>query len=299
MSTPALGYALVAFAAASWGLWPLILRYAEGFGPVDATVWSAALMGVSTLATVPSLARFEVTAAHRAKLRYVALLGVSNAANAWFFFQAYRTTSVALAICTHYLAPILVSLFAPFVNGEARHPRAVASAFIGFGGLLLILNPWSAVLDRAALLGSAFGVASAFAYAANVFLNRRIGDTFTGAQITCLHGVVATLLLLLLTSKSAWMNTSAATLGVVAASGLTLGAASGIAFIVGLRFIPTAHAAVLTFAEPVVALILGVTLLGESLSARACLGAIAVVCAGVYVVLPETAAARTKARSEI
>jgi drug/metabolite transporter (DMT)-like permease len=286
VSPRALGYALVGGAAASWGLWPVVLREAACFGSVDASLWSAALMAVMTLVTAPSLLGREMRAVPRRTLVDVALLGVTDAANAWLFFQAYRTTTVALAVSTHYLAPILVALFAPLVNGEERHPRAVAAAFGAFGGLVLILNPFAAELDRPAIIGSAFGAASAFAYAGNVFLNRRIGDALTGPQVMALHGFVSTPLLVALTSTSAWGATAPGTYGVLVASGLTIGAASGIAFILGIRLIPTAHGAVLTFLEPIVALALGVVLLGEPLPARALLGAATIVAAGAFVVSP-------------
>ncbi len=290
MRPSARGYWLVGGAAASWGLWPLVLREAARFGPVDASLWSAALMAVMTLATSPSLLGCNLRSVPRRALAYVVLLGVTDAANAWFFFQAYRTTTVALAVSTHYLAPILVALFAPLVNGEERHPRAVVAAFTAFAGLVLILNPLGASLDRAAIVGSAFGVASAFAYAGNVFLNRRIGDSFTGAQVMALHGFFAMPLLVALTPPEAWRATATGTYGVLVAAGVTIGAASGIAFIRGLRLIPTAHSAVLTFLEPIVALALGVLALGEPLEPRAILGALAIVAAGVFVVAPPRSA---------
>ena len=284
-----LGYTLVGGAAASWGLWPFVLRLAERFGPVDAAVWSAALMAVMTVAAAPSLRGCSLQASPRPAIVALGLLGITDAANAWFFFQAYRTTTVALAVSTHYLAPILVALFAPLASDEPRHPRAVIAACVAFGGLLLILNPWAEPLGHTAIVGSLFGVASAFAYAGNVFLNRRIGSAFTGAQVTVLHGLVATPLLMLVTQRDAWAHTSVGTFGVLSIAGITIGAASGIAFITGLRLIPTAHSAVLTFAEPIVALLLGVLVLGEPLAPRAVVGALAIVAAGVFVVLPSEA----------
>lgn len=285
-SGASLGYALVGGAAASWGLWPLVLREAARFGEVDASLWSAALMAVMTLATLPSLIGCSLQATPRRVLGTVALLGVTDAANAWLFFQAYRTTTVALAVTTHYLAPILVALFAPIVNGEERHPRAAIAAVAAFAGLLLVLNPFATTLDRAAIVGSLFGAASAFAYAGNVFLNRRIGEALTGPQVMALHGFVATPLLVALTPVAAWTTTAPGTYGVLTAAGITIGAASGVAFIRGLRLIPTAHGAVLTFLEPIVALALGVLALGQPLEPRAILGACAILGAGAFVVAP-------------
>lgn len=281
-----LGYWLVGGAAASWGLWPLVLHEASRHGAVDASLWSAALMAVMTLATSVSLRGANLRAVPRRVYGAVVLLGLTDAANAWFFFQAYRTTTVALAVSTHYVAPILVALFAPMVNREEKHPRAVAAAILAFAGLLAILNPFAGSLDASAIVGSLFGLASAFAYAGNVFLNRRIGEALTGAQVMVLHGLVATPLLLMLTPARAWTETAPGVYGTLLVAGITIGAASGIAFIRGLRLIPTAHSAVLTFLEPIVALALGVLALGEPLEPRAILGALTIVGAGIFVVAP-------------
>ncbi len=280
------GYFLVGGAAASWGLWPLVLRSAARFGPVDASMWAAALMAVTTIATAPSLIGCKLHRIPRRVLVLAALLGVSDAANAWCFFQAYRETTVALAISTHYLAPILVAVLGPLVGDGPAPRRALLAACAGFSGLLLVLDPLSTTLDRGAVVGSAFGVASAFAYAANIFLNRRIGDALTGAQVMAIHGIVATPLLMAVTSADAWRHAAPGTLGVAVAAGFTIGAGSGVAFVSGLRFIPTVHGAVLTFLEPIVALALGVGVLGEILTAQAFVGALVVVAAGVIVVMP-------------
>lgn len=285
MSSPR-GYWLVGGAAASWGLWPLVLREAARHGTVDASLWSAALMAVMTVATSVSLRGANLRAVPGRVYGSVVLLGLTDAANAWFFFQAYRTTTVALAVSTHYVAPILVALFAPLVNREEKHPRAIAAALLAFGGLLAILNPFAGHLDESAIVGSIYGLSSAFAYAGNVFLNRRIGEALTGAQVMVLHGVVATPLLVALTPAHAWAETAPGVYGTLIVAGLTIGAASGIAFIRGLRLIPTPHSAVLTFLEPIVALALGVLVLGEALEARAILGALTIVAAGIFVVAP-------------
>jgi len=115
----AVGYALVAIAASGWGTWPLILRHAEAIAPVDAALESTLVMTILTLVAAPLCLRDRV--ARRASAREwagIAWLGVSDALNVLLFFRAYQATSVAIAVLTHYLAPIFVAVAAPYVLRE-------------------------------------------------------------------------------------------------------------------------------------------------------------------------------------
>ena len=72
-------------------------------------------------------------------------------------------------------------------------------------------------------------------------------------------------------------------LGVIAAGAVVIGAGCGVAFTAGLLRIGSARAAVLTFLEPVVAVIVGATVWGEPLGAQAVLGGALVLGAGLQV----------------
>ena len=118
------GYTLVALAACSWGTWPLILRAAERIAPMSAAFESSILMFVVACVSGPLVFRDRV----RRKATFpewlgVAWLGVADALNDYFFFAAYQKTSVAIAVLSHYLAPLFVALSAPLVLGE-RPSRA-------------------------------------------------------------------------------------------------------------------------------------------------------------------------------
>jgi drug/metabolite transporter (DMT)-like permease len=71
--------------------------------------------------------------------------------------------------------------------------------------------------------------------------------------------------------------------GLLAAGTLVLGALAGIAYLRGLAGIGATRAALLTFCEPVVAVLVGTLVWGEPLRAPALLGAALVIGAGVAV----------------
>ena len=74
-----------------------------------------------------------------------------------------------------------------------------------------------------------------------------------------------------------------ATSALLGAGAATIGAVSGIVFVVGLTRIGSARAAVLTFAEPLVAVAVGALVWDEPLHPLAALGGALVLGAGIHV----------------
>ena len=58
----------------------------------------------------------------------LALHGLFDAANAALFFGAVQRGPVAVAVLTHYLAPLLIALAAPWLLRERRSTRALLGA---------------------------------------------------------------------------------------------------------------------------------------------------------------------------
>jgi drug/metabolite transporter (DMT)-like permease len=279
------GYLLVALAASSWGTWPLILRGAESLGPITPAVESVVLMIVTLLVTGPIATRDRIRA--RASLREwlgVAWLGVGDAANVLLFFAAYRTTTVAIAVLTHYLAPIFVAVAAPLALRERIGARAAAAVAISLAGLVLLLRPWGSGLGGADAKGAALGAASAAFYASNVLVNKRINRVFSGSEMMFFHAVVAVPLLAALVPPGEWARTDPRALAAVAAGAIGPGALGGLLFTWGLKRIPASHASTLTLLEPLVAVVSAGVVFGEKLGVLALFGG-ALILAGAAAVV--------------
>jgi drug/metabolite transporter (DMT)-like permease len=261
-------YGAVAVAAAGWGTWPLILRTAESMAKLHPTLESTVVLAVLTVVTGLFALRDRV--AVRAGVRDwagIAWLGVGDAANCAFFFAAYQTTSVAVAVLSHYLTPIFVTLAAPIFLRERGTARGWAAVGVAFAGLVVLLAPWQAGHGAHDALGAALGAASAVFYASNVIVNKRLTRAFSSSELMFYHGLVATPLLALLVPHGEWGPLFTPAMAVVAAGGVGPGALSGVLFVWGLRHIPAAHSSTLTLMEPLVAVLLGVVALGEPLRA--------------------------------
>ena len=264
LASAAVGYALVAAAAASWGTWPLVLRSAERIAPMSAAFESSILMIVILLVSGPLALRDRIARkATPAEWLGVAWLGVGDALNAYFFFKAYQRTSVAIAVLTHYLAPLFVALGAPLLLRERPSRRTYVAAGIGFAGLVLLLEPWKASVHASDLIGAAFGAASAVFYASNVLFTKRLVGAFSGSEQMFFHCFVALPLLAVMVPLHDWGAFDPRAAGVVALGSLGPGALAGLFFVWGLRRVPASRASTLTLLEPLVAVLIGAAVYGE------------------------------------
>jgi drug/metabolite transporter (DMT)-like permease len=277
---------LVAIAACSWGTWRSILLAAERYAPhLDARVESAVVMLVITLFGFGALA-FEKREHRgpRSALAWtgVAWLGVADALNVMLLFAAYGKTSVAVAVTTHYLAPIFVAALAPIALGERAHRAVWLAVMGGVLGLVLLLRPWGEGLGPRDAVGAAAGAGSAVFYASNVLVNRRLVQRFTATELMAFHGVIATPLLFALAPFHAFAALDWRATLVLIGGGIGPGALAGIFFVKALERIRATRASTVTLLEPLVAVGIAVVALGERLAPVSWLGAAMVIgCAGL------------------
>ena len=292
-----LPYAAVALAASSWGTWALIIRHAESIGRMPAALEAAIVMGVITLVSGVTSLR---DGAHGRRTwgawACVVGFGVSDLLTGLLFFAAYKLT-IAVAVLTHYMTPVLVALTAPLLLREKMTPRtslAIAVSLVGLTVMLARLGGHDAgdgAGESAAVVwtSAALGTASAVFYASNVIVNKFIVDSFSTSQAMFWHGLVATLLGLALVPPAAWPTIDPRAVEFLLLAAVGPGALGGLAFVWGLRRVPAAHASTLTLLAPVVSLFLGAAVLGERVGVRAFVGG-ALILAGAVAVMTQAAA---------
>lgn len=274
-------YLQVGLAAVAWGTWSLFLRPA-GVDPR----WSSALMlTVVALATAPLLARKAargpLEGPPRAPREWWAIvaMGLFDAANAGLFFAAMAKTTVAVAVLSHYLAPLLLAVVAPRVLRTRPQPAAIPLALVALFGLALVLDPLRG-LSPSAAVGAACGAGSAVFYAANVLITKRLGGRFSSEEQLVYHAVISAALLALIAVVTRAPSPPLAGLVRIGVASVLIGAGAGLAFLYGLRHVPAEHAGMLTFLEPLTAVVVAVFAFGEQPSRGALVGGLLVVVAG-------------------
>jgi drug/metabolite transporter (DMT)-like permease len=264
---------LVALAAILWGLWSLVLR-PSGLPPVQQAFLSLLVMA-SPLPFVVRRAPF----ADRGAVLALLVLGVADAASASLYFAAIDRGPVAVAVLSHYLAPILVTLAAPLLLGERRSRRALLAAVISLLGIgLLVWHPG----QELSLVTAGLGAASAVFYALFVFASHRAGRSFPAIVVVALHSVVSAALLLLVFGAGAIPAAGPGTLR-VAVGALVCGVLATTLFFRGVTMIPAAVTGALTYLEPLVAAVVGFLAFGETIDAAGLVGVVLVLGSGVAV----------------
>jgi drug/metabolite transporter (DMT)-like permease len=272
--------ALVAGAAVLWGGWALVLRPAG----LPALQFSFTVLLVMA-APLPFALRAEPWR-DRGAVVALLLLGAAEAANVVLYFAAIARGPVAVAVLTHYLTPLLVTLASPWVTGQRASRRALVAAPVSLAGLaLLVWQPGTGTPFATAALG---GGSAAF-YAVIVFAARRAGRSFRPMEVTAWHAVFSVLLLLPLGAEVLPPRAPATLL--VVGGALACGVGGALLFYRGVVLVPPPVAGALTYLEPLTAAVVGWAAFGEAIGPAGLVGAALVLASGVAVALEIEAAA--------
>lgn len=276
------GHLWVALAASSWGTWSLFLKPAERMGPLAPAMEALVVMGVIAVSLLPlGLRDLRARPLGRGSTAALFALGITDAGNLLLFFAAMSATTLPVAVLTHCSAPILVALASPLVTDERFRPRTLGFAALAVVGLTLLLAPWRA--GSVPVTGALYGGASAFFYAANVLLQKRLGAHVTAAQSMSFHAIVSVVVIFFFVPAggTAILPGQAA---ILVGAAVLLATIAGTVFVAALATIPASHASVLALLEPFVAVILGVVVWGDPLGPTGALGAVVMLAALVGVV---------------
>lgn len=110
------------------------------------------------------------------KLRYPVILGCISCINTFTFFYAFKHTTIANAVLTHYTAPVIVAFLAPFILKEQITKKIIIVILMASAGLWIMLDGFSIEKDQ--MMGIVAGLASGVAYAIIVIFLRMHSKKF-------------------------------------------------------------------------------------------------------------------------
>jgi len=124
------------------------------------------------------------------------LSGAAVGFNWIFLFESYRYTTISNATISYYFAPIFVMMLAPFVLKEKLTSVKVVCIFTAMIGLFLIVNPGTGGTNSSQDhgLGIFYGLLAAGFYAGVVLMNKFIKN-LSGFEITLVQLMTASLVL--------------------------------------------------------------------------------------------------------
>ena len=186
-------------------------------------------------------------------------------------FEAYRLLNVSLSTLIYYVGPILVLLFSPLLFREKLSSRKLLSALLVAAGLVCISG--SIVLNGmnpAGLVAAAF---SALFYATLLIFNKQIVHT-AGLQTAALELDIALIVVLVYTLLTSGLpHPVLVDLPYIAVIGLINTGVAYLLYFSGLQKLSAQSAALISYLDPVSALIFSALLLHEALNVTQLIGA--------------------------
>jgi drug/metabolite transporter (DMT)-like permease len=172
---PRLGYLMASVAAVLWGINGGVSKTILATGlPSDrlAQVRSlGAALGLVAVLAVIAPGRLRLT---KRELPYVATFGICGLAFVqWFYFLAIHRLAIGVALLIEYLAPLLVALWARFVQRDPVRRRIWVALALALAGLALIVNVFGGGASLSTT-GIVFALGGAFAYATYVLLAEHV-----------------------------------------------------------------------------------------------------------------------------
>lgn len=229
-------------------------------------------------------------AAIRENLPLLCLSGAAVGFNWILLFEAYRYTTVATATLCYYFAPIFVTLLSPLLLAERLTRRKVLCALVALGGMVLVSGlPQSGLPTLAEAKGILFGFGAAVFYASVVLMNKkftRIG-AFDKTMVQLAAAAVVLLPYTLATEDCRALSPTPLAVLLLVVVGVVHTGVCYTLYFSSLTHLPAQTAALFSYIDPVVAILLSAFLLGEPLGLPGAVGAALVLGSTLVSELPE------------
>ena len=245
-------------------------------------VLAAVLVGGFLLITKQKLSVKNI----RKELLLLLFSGAAMGINWILLFEAYKYTTVSVATLSYYFAPVIVMVVSPFLFKEKLSGKQILCFVMSTAGLVLITG--TAGGGKQDLLGIAFGLGAAAFYATVMLLNKFIKGV-AGLHRTFIQFVAAIIVLVPYVAF-----TSGFTLGALEIKGwiclLVVGIIhTGVTYCMyfsSLKDLPGQEVAILSYIDPLVAVLVSVIWLGEKMSVPQIIGGVLILGFTLWCELP-------------
>ena len=208
------------------------------------------------------------------ELPLLLISGMAMGINWILLFESYKYTTVSAATLSYYFAPILVTLACPFLFKEKISRKQWICFIMSTIGIILITGIGDMSHGSDHLKGILLALGAAFLYAFVILINKFIKRIF-GIQRTFLQFAAAIIALL----PYVWAG-GVFSLPSLNASGWVCLLIVGLVhtginyclYFTALKDMPGQEAAILSYTDPLVAIIISVTLLNEPMTVNQLVG---------------------------
>lgn len=233
-------------------------------------ILAAVLIGLFLLATKQKIPFGQI----KKELLLLLFSGMAMGVNWILLFEAYKYTTVSVATLSYYFAPVIVTAVCPLLFREKLTGRQILCFVMSTLGLVLITVTGDLSGGGSDLTGIAFGLGAAVFYAAVILLNKFIKNV-EGIHRTFLQFLAAIVVLLpyvLLTGGFHLGSLDGLGWGCLLVVGLVHTGVTYCLYFSSLKELPGQKAAILSYLDPLVAVLVSVLVLGEQMTALQAVG---------------------------
>ncbi len=233
-------------------------------------VLAASLIGCYLLASRQSIPFAQI----KKELPLLLFSGIAMAFNWILLFQAYKFTTVSVATLSYYFAPVIVTVACPILFKEKMGAKQWICFAMSTLGIVLITGIGDLSAGSNHFIGILFGLGAACLYATVILLNKFI-KTVGGIHRTFLQFIAAIIVLVPYVSLTGGSNLAALEIKgwiFLLIVGLVHTGITYCMYFSSLKELPGQKAAILSYIDPLVAVLVSVLILGEAMTLMQVIG---------------------------
>jgi len=240
---------------------------------VHVLIFYSAVVAITIQATILLQRDYRGKIPNVKKLKYPVILGIFSLLNTFTYFYAFKHTTIANAVLTHYTAPVIVAFLAPVFLQETITRKIIISIIVASAGLWIMFNGFSFTENH--LAGIIAGLSSGVAYAIIIIFLRILAQEFNPLVLAFFSNAVMAVLLAPFIKEiplnALW---SFLLMGVVHST------IAPILYFKGLQKVTANKTAVLGYLEPPSAIIFSIIFLDEIPGINSIIGGILLIFSG-------------------
>lgn len=235
-------------------------------------------IGALSILTYALLTKKDLSPARiKADILILLLSGAALGINWILLFQAYRYTTIANAIICYYTAPVIVVALSPFLLKEKLNQTTIGCIFASLIGIVFITGLGNISANH--LAGLLYGLGGACFFAAVVILNKHIRHV-NGIERSIVQLTVSALAIIPYITLTTTIDTTFLTLPNITVLLIVGVIHTGLVYLMffsALEYLPGQTIAILSYIEPVVAILLSALLLKEPFNIEQFIGSILII----------------------
>ena len=234
------------------------------------------ILGGTYLVIYMAITKRKGERTERKDMLLLILTGAFIGLNWVFLFESYNCTTVSTATMCYYMQPVFVMILSPIFLKEKLTLRKALCALVSVVGMLFVSGVFGgSAITESDTKGIIYGLLAAFLYASVIILNKKTGkvDAYRKTAVELFAASVTILPYLLLTGDFTSVSLSLSSVLLVFVVGVFH---TGIAYTMyfgSMKSLPAGSVAMLSYIDPVSALILSSLILGEKMTLPGWIGA--------------------------